>query len=147
MADSITELILQAVVTALDGSGKPVGVTVNRSRRQSLEKSQLPMISVYPIREEVTRATDNRRSPLVERRLRVQVKCRIVGDDQANDALRKWAVQSVMADQSLGGLALEIVEESTDWDADDATDADYSVAAVDFVVRYSTSRFNLENKS
>ncbi len=147
MADSITELILQAVVTALDGAGKPAGVTVNRSRRQSLEKSQLPMISVYPIREEVTRATDNRRSPLVERRLRVQVKCRIVGDDQANDALRKWAVQSVMADQSLGGLALEIVEESTDWDADDATDADYSVAAVDFVVRYSTSRFNLENKS
>jgi hypothetical protein len=105
------------------------------------------MISVYPIGEEVTRATDNRRSPVVERRLRVEVKCRVVGDDQANDALRKWAVQSVMADQSLGGLALEIVEESTDWDADDATDADYSVAAVDFVVRYTTSRFNLENKA
>jgi hypothetical protein len=52
-----------------------------------------------------------------------------------------------MADQSLGGLALEIMEESTDWDADDATDADYSVAAVDFVVRYTTSRSNLENKS
>jgi hypothetical protein len=52
-----------------------------------------------------------------------------------------------MADQSLGGLALEIVEESTDWDADDATDADYSVAAVDFLVRYSTSRFSLESKT
>lgn len=147
MADSFTERVLQAVVAALDGAGKPAGVTVNRSRRQSIEKSQLPMISVYPIREEVTRATDHRRSPLVERRLRVEVKCRVVGDVQDNDALRKWAVQSVMADQSLGGLALEIVEESTDWDADDATDADYSVAAVDFVVRYSTSRFNLESKS
>ncbi len=147
MADSYTERLLQAVVAALDGAGKPAGLTVNRSRRQSIEKSQLPMISVYPIREEVTRATDNRRSPLVERRLRVEVKCRVVGDDQANDALRKWAVQSVMADQSLGGLALEITEESTDWDADDATDADYSVAAVDFVVRYSTSRFDPENKS
>lgn len=147
MADSYTERVLQAVVAALDGAGKPAGVTVNRSRRQSIEKSQLPMISVYPIREEVTRATDNRRSPLVERRLRVEVKCRVVGDDQDNDALRKWAVQSVMADQSLGGLALETTEESTDWDADDAADADYSVAAVDFVVRYSTSRFNLENKS
>jgi hypothetical protein len=147
VADSLTEQVLQAVVAALDGAGKPAGVTVNRSRRQSIEKDDLPMISVYPIGEEVTRATDNRRSPVVERRLRVEVKCRVVGDDQANDALRKWAVQSVMADQSLGGLALEIVEESTDWDADDATDADYSVAAVDFVVRYTTSRFNLENKA
>lgn len=147
MADSYTERVLQAVVTALDGAGKPAGLTVNRSRRQSIEKDQLPMISVYPIREEVTRATDNRRSPLVERNLRVQVKCRVVGDDKDNDALRKWAVQSVMTDQSLGGLALEIIEESTEWDADDATDADYGVAAVDFVVRYSTSRFNLENKS
>jgi hypothetical protein len=134
-------------MAALDGAGKPAGLTVNRSRRQSIEKDQLPMISVYAIREEVTRATDNRRSPLVERNLRVQVKCRVVGDDKDNDVLRKWAVQSVMADQSLGGLALEIAEESTDWDPDDATDADYSVAAVDFVVRYSTSRFNLENKS
>ena len=147
MADSYTERVLQAVVAALDGAGKPAGVTGNRSRRQSIEKSQLPMISVYPIREDVTRATDNRRSPLVERRLRVQVKCRVVGDDKDNDPVRKWAVQSVMADQSLGGLALEIMEESTDWDADDATDADYSVAAVDFVVRYTTSRSNLENKS
>ena len=147
MADSITERILQAVVAVLDGTGKPAGVAVNRSRRQSIEKPQLPMISVYPVREEVTRATDNRRSPLVERRMRVQVKCRVVGDDQANDALRKWVVRSLMADQSLGGLALEISEESTDWDADDATDADYSVAAVDFVVRYTTSRFNLENKA
>lgn len=147
MAVSYTERILQAVVAALNGANKPAGVTVNRSRRQSIEKSQLPMISVYPIREEVTRATDNRRSPLVERRVRVEVKCRVVGDDQANDALRKWAVQSVMADQSLGGLALEITEQSTDWDADDATDADYSVAAMEFVVRYSTSRFNLENRS
>jgi len=134
-------------VAALNGAGKPAGVTVNRSRRQSIEKSQLPMISVYAIREEVTRATDTRRSPLVERRLRVQVKCRIVGDDQANDPLRKWAVQAVMADQSLGGLCTEITEESTDWDADDGTDADYSVAAVDFLVRYVTSRFNLENKT
>jgi hypothetical protein len=147
VADSYTERVLQAVVAALDGASKPAGVTVNRSRRQSIEKSQLPMISVYPIREEVARATDHRRSPLVERKLRVQVKCRVVGEDWDNDALRKWAVQSLMADQSLGALALEIIEESTDWDADDATDADYSVAAVDFVVRYSTSRFNLENKS
>ena len=35
MADSYTERVLQAVVAALDGAGKPTGVTVNRSRRQS----------------------------------------------------------------------------------------------------------------
>lgn len=147
MADSYTERILQAVVAALDGAGKPTGLTVNRSRRQSIEKAQLPMASVYPIREEVELATESRRSPITVRALRVQVKCRVVGDDQANDALRKWAVKAVMADQSLGGLSLEITEESTDWDADDASDADYSVAAVDFLVRYSTSRFDLESKA
>lgn len=148
MADSFTERILQAVVTALDGVGKPAGLTVNRSRRQSIEKSQLPMISVYPIREDAQPATENaRRSPVMDRSLRVQVMCRIVGDDRANDLLRKWAVQSVMADPSLGGLALGITEESTDWDADDATDADYSVAAMDFLVRYTTSRYDLEKKT
>jgi len=148
VADSYTERILQAVVAALDGAGKPAGLTVNRSRRQSIEKNQLPMISVYPIREEAQPATENaRRSPVMERNLRVQVKCRIAGDDKANDPIRKWAVQSVMADPSLGGLALGITEESTDWDADDATDADYSVAAIDFLVRYTTSRYDLEKKT
>ncbi len=144
MADSYRERLLQAIVAALNGSGKPAGTTVNRSRRRPVELTELPMISVYPIREEKAVPGENRRSPIIERTLRVQVKSRVVGEDAALDPHGKWVVAALLADPSLGDLALDVAEDATDWDADDATDADYSVDATDFLVRYRTSRKNLE---
>ena len=104
------------------------------------------MVSIYAVREEVARATANRTSPTVDRTLRVQVRSRVKGQDDVLDPLRAWVVKAVMVDRSLGGLALGITEDSTDWETDDASDADYSIASVDFLIRYTTNAGDLEKK-
>lgn len=143
MAESRTEQILQAIVNALEGEGKPSGSTVNRSRRQAVNPDELPMFSVYPLREDKKRATENRRSPILDRRLLFRVRCRAQGQDEALDPLRQWAVAALATDLSLGGLALEVLEEEEEWAAADASDADYSVAEMSFSVRYQTARGDL----
>ncbi len=146
MANTRGENILLFLLAALNGTGKPFGVTVNRARRRPVDNAELPMISLYMVREEVQRATSNRTSPTVERHLRIQVLARVVGQDKDLDPFRAWVVKAIMADKGIGGLALGITEESTDWDAEDASDADYSVAATDFVIRYTTNVGDLEKK-
>lgn len=146
MANSRGENILIFLLAALNGAGKPPDLTVNRSRRRPLDNAELPMLSLYAVREEVARATSSRTSPTVERTLRVQVRCRVVGQDDAVDPLRAWAVKAVMADRSVGGLALATTEDSTEWEADDASDADYSIGSVDFLIRYTTNAGDLEKK-
>jgi hypothetical protein len=147
MAESRTEQILQAIVAALDAVGGPAGVAVNRSRRQTVNRDELPMLSVYPLMEDVKRATENRRSPVTDRSLLFQVRCRAEGEDGALDPLRQWTVQTFHADPSLGGLALEMLEVSTEWAAADASDADYSVAEMSFRVRYATGRGDLTKQA
>jgi hypothetical protein len=144
MADTITETIMKRIVTALDGAGKPAGLTVNRSRKRPKSISEMPMISVYAIEESVKRATENRTSPLVVRDLRVRIVRRAKGTDDNLDVLRAWSVKAVMADMSLGGITLGIDEVANQWDADDATDQEYSADASEFIVWYRTSRFDLE---
>jgi hypothetical protein len=143
MSASRTELILQAIVAALDAEGKPEGVTVNRSRRQAVEPGELPMISVYPLREEIKKPEENRRSPVKDRRLLVRLRCRAQGTDEALDPLRQWAVMALESDPSLGGLALDTAEDSGEWAAADDSKADYSVSEMDFSVRYVTARADL----
>jgi hypothetical protein len=143
MAESRTEQILQAIVNALDGGGKPSGLTVNRSRRQAVNVDELPMLSVYPLREDKKRATENRRSPIMDRRLLFRVRCRAEGQDEALDPLRQWVISALGADLSLGGLAIEVAEEDEEWAAADASEGDYSVAEMTFSVRYQTARGDL----
>jgi len=143
MADSRTELIIQAIVAALDAGGKPSGSTVNRSRRQAVEPSELPMFSVYPMAEETKLARENRLSGVADRTLSVRIRCRAAGTDEQLDPLRQWVVAAMHTDPSLGGLAINTVEQSADWAAADASDADYSVCEMDFSVRYTTARADL----
>lgn len=146
MAKTRGENIVLFLLDALQGVGKPPNLNVNRSRRRPVETDELPMVSIYAVREEVARATANRTSPTVDRTLRVQVRSRVKGQDDVLDPLRAWVVKAVMVDRSLGGLALGITEDSTDWETDDASDADYSVASMDFLVRYTTNAGDLEKK-
>jgi hypothetical protein len=147
MADSITERILQAIVAALNGPDKPGGLVVNRSRRQSIETSQLPMMSVQLLRYEDSLPGENRRSPIADVEMEVHVICRVLGDEGALDPLRKWAVRALMADPSLGNLALGIRRVFGEVDTDDTSDANRTVETIVFRVRHTTSRFNLENKA
>lgn len=147
MADSIRERMLQAIFTALNGAGKPPGLTVERSRRQSLELAQLPMMSIELGDTENSLPGENRRSPLVESRTDVLVISRVRGLDAGLDALYKWARKAIMGDPSLGGLALGVTEASSRIDAENSSDADRTVETTVFRVRYVASRFDAEKQS
>jgi hypothetical protein len=146
MAESIRERILQAIFNALDGPGKPAGLKVTRSRRQAIEKDELPLMSVELGDTENTVPGENRRAPLLESQTDVLVISRVLGLDTALDPLYRWARLAIMADPSLGGLALGITEVSSRVDTDDTPDADRTVETTIFRVRYVTSRFDAEKQ-
>ena len=142
---SIREQIIQAVVTALDGAGKPQGLTVHRYRTRPIEKDKLPAQVVYPSGSggSVAETTSlyGGMADDVLRELRVRVESRATGEpaDQALDPLYLWSVRSIMADPTLGGLAFSIREEATSFDAAEFEEV-IGAAATDFIVEYVTSR-------
>jgi hypothetical protein len=147
MAESITSKIITSIVAALTNSpSKPVGMTVERSLRRPVEPTELPITFVRPLQEPVQRIGTNVRGMAVERTLKVEVAVRCKGNDLALDPLRNWVIATVMADMSVGGVAIEITEDLHDWAAEDATDGDYTQDVIVFAVRYQTSRKTPESK-
>lgn len=126
------------MIAALDGPGKPAGVTVDRLRRQAVEPGELPRISVYPLDEAVTRAPPNRGSAKADRLLRIAIVSRVQGTDEALDPLRQWVAAVMASPALLAGLAVAVDEKATDWEAVEDSERDYSVAASDWEIRYVT---------
>jgi hypothetical protein len=143
---SLTEQILAKVVTLLDADGKPEGVSVNRERVNPASRAELPMISVYQMREDVTRVGGSRTSPGTDRDLHLQVRCRATGDSSSTDPLRVWTVATLSGLPGLGGLSLDVEELSTEWEHEDATDGGYDVAVMTFKVRFATKVADLTAK-
>lgn len=148
---SIRDRILAATVTALQSGGGPSGLTVKRFLLLNNEPSDLPLIAVRPIREDVVRAVANRNSPLVERTMRVALDCRVVAGsgqsvDQTLDPILTWATKKLInpAAPSLGGLAIDVEEESLEWDGDDA-DQNYGRCTLTLKIRFKTKTEDPEN--
>ena len=146
-ATSITERIIGAICAALQSRGGPSGLTVDRERRRAIDAAQLPNISVYPTTEQATRPHGSRTSPAVQRVLGIDVRLRAAGDSSATDPLRLWAVQQIMADPSLGGLALDVEEGSTEWETEEGTEGKIEAAICTFQVTYVTARASLAASS
>jgi X-X-X-Leu-X-X-Gly heptad repeat protein len=144
--------IVDAVFAAVNGAGKPVGVTVHRSKTAPFAKSELPAIVVYRTVEELIVPADGRMNPYKARRaLTVRVECRASSStdgetlEDALDPLTSWAVQAVKGVASLqggtGALADRCTEVGTTWAVADE-DAVYGAAAVDFRIEYLTAAGN-----
>jgi hypothetical protein len=157
------ELILEAVVLALDSNGpielpngttveKPDDVTVDRRRRQPLKAAtDLPRISVYARDEEVTRVTPSRTVQMSDRKMRVAVVARTNGTEETLDPLCQWINAALLAPPTaswfLTGLAIAIDEDAVNWEMDEDTEGDFSVAQITFVIRYVTSKYDLTAQS
>ena len=147
---SIRERILQRFVQLLDGPGKPAGLTVHRYRTRAIESDKLPAQVVYPaargpaVAETVERW--NQAGDL-QRTLTVRVESRVAGNppDEALDPYYLWAVEAVMADPTLGGLAFDVQEEAVSFDAEEFQET-IGACAVDFRVTYITSGYDPEKQ-
>lgn len=146
MATSIREQILAVLGAALAGGG-PAGLTVHRERTRPIEIDSLPAIMVYAEDEQPKPlAGQNYRAPLTERQLSIGVQCRAKGSsstspDEALDPVLVWAIQTVFANETFGGLANGVEEDRTVWSSREGDDP-IAAATVHFTIKYRTSRLD-----
>lgn len=146
---SIRTQIITAAKAKLEGAGKPAGLTVERFRLAGLRPSSLPHTLLRPNGETVQRRNpENLRGVSVERRLTLRLEHRVevaYGQtvEEALDALTTWGTKALLSDPRLGGLAVDISEESISWEGDDA-EADFGLATQDFTIRYTTKTADQE---
>ena len=130
------EQILSAITTALAGT-TGVGSRIYRSRVEAFSRGESPAISLEPIND--TPAT-NTSLPTLDWSLTVRIAVIVRGaiPDQLADPIVESLHSLVMADLSLGGLAMDIIPASVDWQLIEA-DQPAGVVLCDYVIRYRTS--------
>ena len=130
------EQILTAITTALAGT-TGVGSRIYRSRVEAFSRGESPAISLEPIND--TPAT-NTSLPTLDWSLTVRIAVIVRGaiPDQLADPIVESLHSLVMADLSLGGLAMDIIPASVDWQLIEA-DTPAGVVLCDYVIRYRTS--------
>ena len=137
--------ITVACVNALDGAGKPAGLAVYRQRTISLSYQQLPAQIVYAVLEDVETGPGRGAPPnpqrKAKRKVRLCVEHRVNAEtdspDAAIDPLLSWAVQTLCADVTVGGLAYDLKEMGTTWDEVEQ-DKVYAAARTFFDIEYVT---------
>lgn len=141
--------VREAAIIALN-TDRPSDVPEAGRRRYApgmpLEQSQ---IAVFFARE-VTSPPTNRTFGVASRSLNLAVQCAVpvVNVEDADDAIEpllNWAVKA-LALSTLGGLAVNIREETTDWSPVQA-DVVYMIATILFVVEYQTKRDDMEREA
>jgi hypothetical protein len=134
------ETILAAVRTALTGT-TGVSTRIYRSRVEPLARAESPAIVVEPI-EDV--AQQNTSLPTLDWSLtvRIAVVVRANIPDQAADPIVESLHSKLMADLTLGGLAMDIQPLRVEFQIVEA-DQPAGVVTCDYLVRYRSSVTNL----
>ena len=134
------ETILAAVRTALtDTTG--VSTRIYRSRVEPLARGESPAIVVEPVSDT---AEQNTSLPTLDWSLTVRVAVIVRGDvpDQVADPIVESLHAKVMADLTLGGVAMDIRPVSVNFDLIEA-DQPAGVISCDYLIRYRTANANL----
>ena len=130
------ELILEAIKTALTGSAT-LGATVYRSRVTPLARGESPAVIVEPVRNDVEQNTC---LPTLDHSMQVRVAVIVRGEipDQLADPIIAAAHSAIMADLTLGGLAIDVQPGETEFTMQDA-DQPVGVIFSIYIIRYRTS--------
>jgi hypothetical protein len=134
------EQILAAIRTALNGTAG-VGSRIYRSRVEPLARQESPAVIVEPIKD---RCEQNTSLPTLDWSLlvRVAVVIRANVPDQAADPVVESLHSKLMADLTLGGLAIDIQPFQVEFQTVEA-DVPAGVVMCDYLVKYRTSVVNL----
>jgi hypothetical protein len=134
------EQILAAIRTALNGTSG-VSTRIYRSRVEPLARQESPAIIVEPIKD---RCEQNTSLPTLDWSLlvRVAVVIRANVPDQAADPVVESLHSKLMADLTLGGLAIDIQPFQVEFQTVEA-DVPAGVVMCDYLVKYRTSVVNL----
>lgn len=130
------EQILAAITAALAGT-TGVGSRIYRSRVEPMARQESPAIIVEPLKD---RCEQNTSLPTLDWSLlvRVAVVIRANVPDQAADPTVSSLHSKIMADLTLGGLAIDIQPFQVEFQAVEA-DVPAGVVICDYLVKYRTS--------
>ena len=134
------ETILAAVRTALTGT-TGVGSRIYRSRVEPMARAESPAIVVEPVSDT---AQQNTSLPTLDWSLTVRVAVIVRGaiPDQIADPVVESLHAKLMADLTLGGVAIDVQPQSVNFEMVEA-DQPAGVISCDFLIRYRTSVTNL----
>ena len=132
--------IRQAIDDLLDAVGKPSGLTVTRRAVRPKRASELPAIAIQsavslPLEEE-----DQDSSGLIrDYTLNLLHLVDATGKDPEGelDNLIEWSISQLAGDPTLGGLVVGMLEEETEWFADEQNEV-FAGARVEITITHST---------
>jgi hypothetical protein len=134
------EQILAAIRTVLTGTAQ-VSTRIYRSRVEPMARQESPAIVVEPIEDT---AQQNTSLPTLDWSLTVRVAVVVRGNvpDQLADPIVESLHSKLMADLTLGGLAMDIQPQRVEFQVVEA-DQPAGVVMCDYLVRYRSSVTNL----
>jgi hypothetical protein len=136
------EQILAAITTSLATTAGVSG-RVYRSRVTAMQRAESPAIVVEPISDTPTQNTS---LPTLDWRMRVRVSVVVRGDlpDQLADPVIESLHSKMVADLTLGGLAIDVQPDEVSFNFFDA-DQPAGVIFNDYIVQYRTSVSSLSS--
>lgn len=134
------ETILAAVRTALTGT-TGVSTRIYRSRVEPMARAESPAIVIEPVNDT---AQQNTSLPTLDWSLTVRVSVIVRGaiPDQLADPTVESLHSKLMADLTLGGVAMDVQPQSVSFEMVEA-DQPAGVISCDYLIRYRTSVTNL----
>ena len=134
------ETILAAIRTALTGT-TGVSARIYRSRVEPLARQESPAIVVEPVNDTAEQTTS---LPMLDWSLTVRVAVIVRGaiPDQLADPIVEDMHSKIMADLTLGGVAMDIRPVSVNFELVEA-DQPAGVIGCDYLIRYRTQNANL----
>jgi len=136
------EQVLAAIRTALTGT-TGVGTRIYRSRVEPLARQESPAIVIEPVSDN---AEQNTALPTLDWSLTVRIAVIVRGNvpDQLADPIVADMHSKIMADLTLGGVAIDVQPQSVDFELVEA-DQPAGVISCIYLVRYRTSVSNLSS--
>jgi hypothetical protein len=134
------ETLLAAVRTALTGT-TGVSTRIYRSRVEPIARAESPAIVVEPLNDT---AQQNTSLPTLDWSLTVRVSVIVRGNipDQQADPIVESLHSKLMADLTLGGVAIDVQPQAVTFELVEA-DQPAGVISCEYLIRYRTSVTNL----
>lgn len=134
------EAILTAVRTALTNTSG-VGTRIYRSRVEPMARAESPAIVIEPVNDT---AEQNTSLPTLDWSLTVRISVIVRGliPDQQADPIVADLHSKLMADLTLGGVAMDIRPQSVNFELVEA-DQPVGIISCDYLIRYRTAAGNL----
>jgi hypothetical protein len=134
------ETILAAVRTALTNT-TGVSTRIYRSRVEPMARAESPAIVIEPVNDT---AEQNTSLPTLDWSLTVRISVIVRGaiPDQLADPIVENMHAKLMADLTLGGVAMDIRPQSVNFELVEA-DQPAGVISCDYLIRYRTANANL----